>query len=149
MLGRKTLLSSLSVALTLAVGGTAAAVPEGRSASPAGGLEQVDGGDGWYGRFSSPLPSDPSFFPIGLWFATVTEQRDVDLDRAAGVNLYVVLASDSDMALVRRSGMRAIVQSSERDRFSGIGAETAGWELMDEIDMTDGPGAGDARLRDA
>jgi hypothetical protein len=148
VLGRIRLICALSAGLTPAAAAPAVAVPEGHSAPTQVVLEQVDGGPGWYGRFTDPLPSRPSFFPIAVWFESVVSAGDVRLDNAAGLNTYVVLTADSDMPLVRRSGMRAIVQSSERTRFTGIGAETAGWELMDEIDMTDGPGAGDGRLRD-
>jgi hypothetical protein len=45
------------------------------------------------------------------------------------------------MALLRANGMKALVQADERTRFTGIGSETAGWLLADEIDMTGGPPA--------
>jgi hypothetical protein len=106
-------------------------------------LRQVDGGPGYYGQFSNPLPSDPSYFPLGVWLESALSQSDVNLDKDVGLNLYIALTADSDLSLVRSNGMRSIIQSSERDRFSPEpGAETAAWELYDEVDMQYGPGAG-------
>jgi hypothetical protein len=106
-------------------------------------LVPIDGGRRYYARFSPSLPSNRRYFPIGVWFESATNRADVRRDKRAGLNVYVVLTADSNMSLVRRSGMKVIVQSSERHRFSGVGRETVGWELMDEIDMTDGPPGGD------
>ena len=66
----------------------------------------------------------------------------MDEDKAAGLNLYVLLTANSNLALVRGNGMRSIIQSGERTRFTDIGAETAAWELYDEIDMQQGPNGG-------
>jgi hypothetical protein len=107
------------------------------------GLEEVDGGLDWYGQFSNPLPSDPSYFPIGTWLMTALDQGEIDLDKAAGLNLYVGVADPegSNRSLLRTNGMKALIQADERTRFTDIGTETAGWLLDDEIDMTQGPSA--------
>jgi hypothetical protein len=112
-------------------------------------LQPVDGGADYYARFRTSLPSDPSYFPIGLWLESVTSRSDVAADRRAGVNLYVGVADPegSDLGLLRANGQKALIQSNERTRFTGIHTETAGWLLMDEIDMTDGPTACKSRLR--
>src|SRR5215813_8047884 len=73
-------------------------------------VQQVDGGPGFYGGFSSPLPSSSSYFPLGVWFESVVDQSDVTLDKAAGLNLYVVLTADSDLTLVHSNGMAALLQ---------------------------------------
>jgi hypothetical protein len=99
-------------------------------------LEPVDGGPAWYGQFSNPLPTDPGFFPIGVWFESVAEQRDVDTDTAAGLNTYVELTASTDLSLVRAGGSHAI-HSGEP---TGAGTETKGWLLTDEVDMWAGPG---------
>jgi hypothetical protein len=54
-------------------------------------LRNIDGDPEYYSRFSNSLPSDPNYFPLGVWFQSVVSQADVDLDREAGLNLYVVL----------------------------------------------------------
>lgn len=118
-------------------------------AAPEVTLQPVDGGPDYYARFVHGLPTDPSYFPIGVWFESVVDPHDVDLDKAAGLNVYVVITANSDLALVRAAGSHVFAQSSERDQFtSAFGSETAAWELMDEIDMEDGPSGCTGRLQD-
>ena len=110
-------------------------------ATPAVGLEQVDGGLGYYGRFSNALPSDPGYFPIGVWFESVVSQNDIDKDKGAGLNTYVVLTRDSKLPLLASNGMSLLAHHGdwqERANAPGAGA-IAGWELRDEIDMELGP----------
>lgn len=97
-----------------------------------------EGGPAYYESFPVARGagwSDPTFFPIGVWFESVLTQGDVDLDKAAGLNTYVELTDNSDMELVRRNGMSAIPSST------GLGGSaTVGWLLTDEADMMFGPG---------
>ena len=104
-------------------------------------LQRVDGGPRWYGRFSNPFPTAPSFFPIGVWFESVTSRADIAKDMRAGLNTYVVLTSDSNLRLIESNGMRVIAQHGEWTARAGAsGAQAiAGWELADEIDMQLGP----------
>jgi hypothetical protein len=113
-------------------------------------LRNVDGGQNYYSQFSNSLPFDTSYFPIGVWFESVVSQRDVDLDKDAGLNLYVVLTGNSDLSLVQRNGMRAILQQSEwRNNQAAINSPAvAGWELFDEIDMQQGTDRGYTTLND-
>ena len=100
----------------------------------------------YYSQFSNSLPSDPNYFPLGVWFESVISQADIDLDKDAGLNLYVVLTANSNLSLVQRNGMRAILQQSEwRTNQTAINSPAvAGWELRDEIDMQQGQrGRGD------
>jgi hypothetical protein len=76
-------------------------------------LRNVDGGQSYHSQFSNSLPSDPSYFPIGVWFESVVSQADVNLDKDAGPNLYVVLTANSNLSLIQRNGMRAILQESD------------------------------------
>ena len=41
------------------------------------------------------------FFPVGVWFESVTSQSDIDMDKAAGLNTYVELTDNSDLPLIR------------------------------------------------
>jgi hypothetical protein len=111
------------------------------SAAPAVTLQEVDGGPQWYGRFSNPLPTDPAFFPIGVWFESVLSQADIDKDKGAGLNTYVVLTGNSNLPLISANGMHVIAQHGEWTARGGApGAHAiAGWELRDEIDMQLGP----------
>ena len=102
-------------------------------------LEQVDGGLGYYGLFSSPLPSGSSYFPRAVWGSYNHTTVNRDLDAAAGINTYVWAADNSYLDDIRADGRFKVIQS--RDNRANVGAETAGWLLQDEIDMTQGPGA--------
>jgi hypothetical protein len=112
-------------------------LPAGAAAHGGSGakLRQVDGGASYYRKFSPSLPSDASFFPVGVWFESVTAQSDIDKDRDAGLNTYVQLTDSSKMNLIASAGMYAIQSDPTR-----AGKETVGWELPDETDMWAGPG---------
>lgn len=107
-------------------------------------LRTVDGDQYYYGQFSNPLPSDPSYFPIGVWLESVVSQADVDLDKDAGLNLYVALTANSNLSLVQRNGMRVILQQSEwgTNQAAINSPAVAGWALFDEIDMQQGADQG-------
>jgi hypothetical protein len=108
----------------------------------------VDGGASYYARFSHGLPTGKSYFPIGAWLRTADSQADVDAYADFGVNLLVgVEAPEStDEELIRRAGMRTLIQADERTRFNNVGSENAGWLTSDEVDMTHGPGSGYTQL---
>jgi hypothetical protein len=101
-------------------------------------LRAVDGGPHYYAKFSPSLPGDPSFFPVGVWFESVTQPSDTALDKDAGINTYVQLTDNSDTSLVRQAGMYAISSNTT----VSYGNETVGWLVSDEADMWAGPGAG-------
>jgi hypothetical protein len=100
-------------------------------------LVPVDGGPGFYGRFASPLPTSPSYFPLGVWFESVSGQGDIDTDKAAGLNTYVELTDNSNVSALAGSGMNILT-----DNLSALGARKNGHLLADEVDMQYGPGAG-------
>jgi len=97
-------------------------------------LRDVDGGANFYAGFADGLPSTPEFFPIGVWYESVTQPADIAIDRAAGLNTYVELTDSTDLSLINAAGMQAIWAAS-LDR--GI---TAGRLTSDEVDMWAGPG---------
>ncbi len=134
---RRRAITGIALALGMFVGVTQVGVPATFAATPKSPirLRPVDGGIGYYGRFVPSLPSDPSFFPIGVWFESVTQQRDIDRDEAAGLNTYVQVTSNSDLSLIRNGGMYAI-----QSEVPSVGPETVGWLLSDEADMWAGPG---------
>ena len=115
------------------------------SAGPAGAIKltQVDGGPGYYARFSRPLPAGASYFPVGVWFESVVSKANADLDRAAGLNLYVVLTANSNVALAQANGMKTILQADDWHS----NTQTQGWFLADEVDMDPGPGAGYSQMQ--
>lgn len=95
-------------------------------------LRAADGGPNWYAQFYDPISSEPTHFPIGVWFESVTGQSDVDKDRAAGLNTYVQLTANSNFALARSNGMTVI---SNAENSTGT---RQGWNIGDEVDMTKG-----------
>lgn len=97
-------------------------------------VRDVDGGLDFYSPFTNALPTEPHFFPVGVWFESALEKDYVAKDRAEGLNTYVVLTTDSDLDLVRASGMYAIPTFAA--------AQASGYALGDEVDMW--AGAGDA-----
>ena len=102
-------------------------------------LQGVDGGLGYYGQFSSALPTGADWFPIAVWGAYNHTQANRDRDAAMGINTYVWAADSSYLDEIRADGRFRVIQ--DEGARSGVGAETAGWLLGDEVDMTQGPGA--------
>jgi hypothetical protein len=105
-------------------------------------LRDIDGGLGYYSQFSNPLPTSSSYFPIGVWGAYNLTPENIALDANVGVNTYVWVGCDSGsigwcLANVRADGRMKVIQ--EHNSRTGIGSETAGWNLGDELDMTEGP----------
>lgn len=127
------------IAFLLILAASAAAISASApSPARAVSLAPVDGGPNYYARPSDGLPPAMSYFPIAVWFESVASQADVDKDKAAGLNTYVVLTDNSDLGLVHSNRMHALVQGDEFSPHPAIN----GWFLADEIDMTHGPGAG-------
>lgn len=106
--------------------------PDPNTTTP-GTLRPVDGGADYFDRFTNSLPTDPAFFPIGVWYESVLERRDIRADSAAGLNLYVELTADSDTSLLGDDGPYAIT--------SGEMAGISGRITTDEADMWGGPGS--------
>jgi len=135
----------LLIPLALVVG-VAWVVAQGGAATTAGrfDLPRVpwEGGPAYYADFPVAKEAgwtDPAFFPIGVWFESVLDERDVTLDKEAGLNTYVELTANSDMKLIREHGMFAMTSKP----LPGTGPETVGWLLTDEPDMFAGPGDGE------
>lgn len=89
---------------------------------------------GYHAAWRHGLPTDPQFFPVGVWFQQVTSTADRDADRTAGLNTYVLLTANSSLPLV--ADAMVVPQSSEWA--ANPAAQTAavrGWFLTDEPDM--------------
>src|SRR4051812_11558607 len=93
----------------------------------------IDGGPGFYGTFSPALPAGRDFFPIGVWFESVLQESDIAADRGAGLNTYVQLTADSNVQLVRKSGLHALP--------STVTPGASGFVVSDEVDMWAGGGS--------
>jgi hypothetical protein len=95
-------------------------------------LRTVDGGNNYFDRFKNSFPTSPDFFPLGVWYTRTTSPQDIASDRALGINTYVMLTADSDVQLIKDSGMFAIADKPN--------PYAAGQLLTDEADMWSGPG---------
>ncbi|AFR29217.1 hypothetical protein [Arthrobacter sp. Rue61a] len=125
-----------------AAGGGAPPSPSATSASSASptqnvtaapiALRQVDGGQAYYAQFRAGLPAVDSFFPIGVWLESVLDKGNVSMDSDAGINTYVELTANSNVQLIRDSGMFALPSFPHE--------AAAGYTLSDEVDMWAGPG---------
>ena len=111
----KALLAGLLVAGSLCIGGLT--VQAGHKRSPSCHdvrLQAVGRRPG----LLHPVPESrgegldlPAFFPIGVWFESVSPPGDIALDEDAGLNTYVVLTdtSQTQFGLVDQAGMSMIV----------------------------------------
>jgi hypothetical protein len=91
-----------------------------------------EGGSTYWNKWSSTRPwANPAFFPIGVWYESVTTQLDIDLDKAVGLNTYVELTANSKAALIHNAGMWSVSDTP----LAGYGTETVGWLLADEPDI--------------
>src|SRR4051812_6093844 len=123
-------------------------------------LQQVDGGTGYYAKYSHALPTGRHFFPIATWLQSTESQEQIAADKGVGINTYVGVANPpldetgkpvvvaSELGRLQAKGMHALIQAEERTRFTRIASETAGWVLADEIDMLEGPSACPARIHE-
>lgn len=97
-------------------------------------LRAVDGGEHYFDSFKNSFPTSPDFFPLSAWFTDTRDSDDIASDRTLGLNTYVMLTADSNLQLIRSSGMFALPDQASQ--------YSAGQLLTDEADMW--AGAGDA-----
>lgn len=100
-----------------------------------------EGGPSYYASYAKAKAqgwTNPSHFPIGVWFESVLSQNDVDLDKAAGLNTYVQLTQDSDANLITSNGMSTIAGVITND--TAQAPERVGWMVEDEPDINYGAG---------
>ncbi|WP_250002924.1 DUF4082 domain-containing protein [Actinoplanes sp. M2I2] len=121
----------------------AATPSSGAAAAAALSLPRIpwEGGPSYYKSFAPARNSGwdkDSFFPVAVWYEGVGRQQEVDLDKKMGLNTYIMLTGDSDLELIRRNGMSAMIAEDHKDR----GDESVGWVLADEADMWGGAGDG-------
>ncbi len=95
-------------------------------------LRNVDGGADYYKKFNNPLPSNADYFPVGVWYESVVEPSDTAKDKAAGINTYVELTSNSNLSQIQKVGMNAITSWNAPGQ--------SGTLMADEADMWAGPG---------
>jgi hypothetical protein len=151
-----TVLSVVGLLVTLALaGGSGSQVPVATSEShPAAKGSQ----HAWVGKVAdrSPLSSLPripwaggpqyftwfppakahgwtgdTFFPVAAWFMRAADTASVDAYREMGFNTTIQVEEQPDLARLRAGGISVVLGNPSWP----AGAETVGWELVDEPDM--------------
>lgn len=125
-------------------------MPRTGAVSVVGGDEAPTAPDLSEVRFQA-LPTYPAgsafderdFFPLGVWLESVTEPVELTTDQQAGLNTYVGLTANSDLALATSGGAPVILQQNE---WLTRRVDPAAWLLDDEPDMRLDPAAGVAHL---
>lgn len=103
-----------------------------------------EGGNEYYKKFPDAVRggwADPSFFPIGLWWAQYSNDSEVKWDKSMGINTYVVTNPKANYKLLESNNMSWIgTQLPGQPRDSKI---WVGDFLDDEVDgrysKTEGP----------
>jgi hypothetical protein len=82
------------------------------STLPAGvTLVPIDGGPDYFGRWSNSFPTDPSFFPIGVWNETLAELSWIQQYKDLGINTFVSLYNGVTTPMldaIRNAGMYVV-----------------------------------------
>lgn len=107
----------------------------GRKFFPAGvTLQPIDGGPSYYGDHGFTHAKNagwdnPTYFPIGVWYASITGQGDADRWADLNMNVAFRTTGDTSNALLRSNGISAIESYSETP---DMGTETVGLLSADE-----------------
>ena len=126
----------LRAAVTTAILFTGAGVYyEVRAATPKGDTYLPwEGGAAYYKKWANGPSSDPSFFPISVWFQ---DPGNAARYAAIGVNQYIALPktlTDESLAALGHAGISAIVSQSKEALASPKNSAIRGWFLFDEPD---------------
>lgn len=119
------------MALTGCSGRISTNLPAETTKSPA--LRGPDGGSDYYGRFEDSLPTEDSFFPVGVWLESITDAADLKQDAEVGINTYVDVTTDSNSDLLSDADAQILA--------SWDAPASRGSVLADEVDMWAGPGS--------
>ena len=74
-------------------------------------LVPIDGGPQYFARWSNSFPTDPGFFPIGVWNETLAELSWIPQYRDLGINTFVSLYNGVNapmLAAIRAAGMYVV-----------------------------------------
>ena len=112
---------------------TDAAEPDAGSGPERADAHAVDGGAGYYGQFSNPLPTDPGYFPIGVWGSYDFTAANVPRQGRRHQHVRLERRHRCPGADLATAGSRSL--PGARELQANIGSHTTGWMLGDEVDM--------------
>lgn len=111
-------------------------------------LPQVpwEGGPAYWARFEDAADwTDPSFFPIGIWYAGISSADEVAWDRSHGINTYLGMWEGTPFSLFEEGGAYW-VGGALNETFDPDSPHWPGVVLDDEVDGRFEPEEGLARL---
>ena len=124
-----------------------AATPRG--SSPVLDLPRVpwEGGPEYWSQFADAVDwTDPSFFPIVIWFNGISDDGEVRWDKAHGINTYAGMWEGTDFTLFPRNDVYWIGEGLN-ETFDADSPHWPGVFLDDEVDGRYSPAEGLALLR--
>lgn len=126
-----------------AFSGSTSTVVAGGSLPPGVTLDPIDGGPNYYcsGGFSYACSDgwdNSSFYPIGVWYASITDSGDATFYKSLGLNTAFRTTSNSSLSSMNSAGIDAIVSDQGSPETSGMGSETTGLLAQDEPDSWTG-----------
>ena len=96
-----------------------------------------EGGPEYYRQFANASDwTDPSFFPIGIWFNGISTAEDVAWDKGHGINSYVGMWEGTDFGLFERNDLYWLGPQTVR----GQTASSKNWPGVFLADEADGVG---------
>ncbi|NUP75426.1 MAG: hypothetical protein HOQ07_12375 [Sinomonas sp.] len=107
-----------------------------------------EGGPAYWAHFDRAKASgwsDPSFFPIGVWWDTVSSLEQAKFDKSLGINTYIQNGTTLDSSFLDETGMFWIGDKLN-DSFTTSTKNWVGYFLDDEVDGRYSPEAGRAHL---
>ena len=100
-----------------------------------------EGGPAYHAAWSHGLPTDPSFFPIAVFWQSAA---NADNFAAIGINTYIGFFNDGDIAALDQKSMHVIADQTSVNWQGLLGdAKLNGWNQTDEPDNAQArPGGG-------
>ncbi|MDN5763610.1 MAG: hypothetical protein L0H41_15005 [Microlunatus sp.] len=123
-----------------AVGASASTTSDGgdRSSSDRTRIQELpfvpwEGGPAYWKKFPNAVDwTDPTFFPIGIWYGNVSSDEEVVFDKSKGINTYVEMWEGTDFDLLARNEVywlgRGLVNQDDSSKYN------PGVFLDDEVD---------------
>ena len=150
-------LPSATIGPTESSGGTSgpSRLPAESPAPPADSSGPLDlpripweGGPEYWSRFANAQEwTDPSFFPIGIWFNGISSDEEVEFDKSYGINSYAGMWEGTPFDLFERNGVYWIGDKLN-DTFDEDSLNWPGVNLDDEVDGRYDPEDGIRHLED-
>jgi hypothetical protein len=108
-----------------------------------------EGGSAYWKKFAKPAAagwSDPSFFPIVVWYDGISSNSEVKYDKSVGINTYIGMDSATPYSLFGDNGVYWIGDKLNSS-FNDSSTNWVGDFLDDEVDGRYTPAAGRAWLQ--